>query len=111
MSYEFSWNILEDAFDNISDVLGNTVSEEVMDHGVCEELMRNIISENTNNSNMDAKNSDDVKVPDPRISENIEEVFEELTPVGRSRSNSWPRRKLGLQRFVILFSPFYYLYS
>ena len=111
MSYEFSWNILEDAFDNISDVLGNTVSEEVMDHGVCEELMGNIISDNTNNSDMDAKNSDDVKVPDPRISENIEEVLEELTPVGRSRSNSWPRRKLGLQRFVILFSPFYYLYS
>ena len=103
MSYEFSWNILEDTFDNISDVLGNTMSdnhigEEVMDHGACEELMGNIVNENMNHSNMEETNSDYVKVPNTTICEKIEEASEELFPVGRSRSNSWPRRKL--QRFV-----------
>ena len=105
MSYEFSWNILEDTFDNISDVLGSTMSdnhtgEEVMDHEACEELMGNIVNGKINHSDMKDTKSDNVKVPNTRICENVKEVSEELIPVGRSRSNSWPRRNLGLQRFV-----------
>ena len=108
MSYEFSWNLLESTFDKVGDVLGDTISDikfeqEVMDESItnndCELPMENGINEHIMFADSDINkenNHDDLqfKSLDPAISENMK-AAEEILPQGRSRSNSWPRRKFG----------------
>jgi hypothetical protein len=109
MSYEFSWNLLESTFDKVGDVLGDTISDinfeqEVMDEAItnndCELPIENGINEHimyADSDNNKENNHDDLqfKSLDPALSENMAKAAEEILPQGRSRSNSWPRRKFG----------------
>ena len=106
---EFSWNLFEDTFNKVGDVLGDTISDINFEQQVMDQLVTSdceIPMDDSNNERVmcteidtnEEKNSDvftDVQFNslDPAVSENILKVTEEMSPLSRSRSNSWPKRK------------------
>lgn len=91
MSSEFAWNIIESTFDKVSDVLGESISEELI-QGINDNP---VLTENCEFP------IDEQKI-ECRTDGNILPLTQiwltssdELAPQERLRSNSWPRRKFG----------------